>query len=114
MLCLGPPLPPTTEDPGLDCARDLNGVMLCETPLARVNCSRSSTFVRPLAGRRGKSGCQSKAALRSCTHLRFNLVNNYYRRKSCNEIFMQLSIEIVSDIMVCVPGVMEEVLGDQT
>lgn len=28
---------------------DLKAVMLCETPEARVNCSRSSTFVRPLA-----------------------------------------------------------------
>ena len=27
----------------------LNGVMLCDTPDANVNCSRSSTFVRPLA-----------------------------------------------------------------
>lgn len=33
------------------CARVLltNGVMLCETPSAKINCSRSSTFVRPLA-----------------------------------------------------------------
>lgn len=30
---------------------DLNGVMLCETPVARVNCSLNSTFVRPLANK---------------------------------------------------------------
>ena len=29
---------------------DLKPVMLCETPGARVNCSRNSTLVRPLAG----------------------------------------------------------------
>ena len=28
---------------------DLNGVILCDTPDARVNCSLSSTLVRPLA-----------------------------------------------------------------
>ena len=52
MLCLCPC--PETELPGLgspapDCALDLNGVIDCETPEASVNCSRSSTFVRPLA-----------------------------------------------------------------
>merc|ERR1719150_2611320 len=52
MLCLCPC--PETELPGLgspapDCARDLNGVIDCDTPDASVNCSRSSTFVRPLA-----------------------------------------------------------------
>ena len=37
-------------DPDGDCAvLDLNGVMDWETPEARVNCSRSSTLVRPLA-----------------------------------------------------------------
>lgn len=35
-----------------DCAvRDLKGVMLWETPDASVNCSRSSTLVRPLAAK---------------------------------------------------------------
>ena len=52
-LCLCP----ETELPGLGSpapeALDLNGVMDCETPLARVNCSRSSTFVRPFAAKRG-------------------------------------------------------------
>jgi hypothetical protein len=32
-------------------ALDLKGVMDCETPEARVNCSLSSTLVRPLAGK---------------------------------------------------------------
>ena len=42
---------PETEDVGLSLgAFDLNGVMDWETPEARVNCSRSSTLVRPLAG----------------------------------------------------------------
>lgn len=27
----------------------LNAVIVCETPSARINCSRSSMFVRPLA-----------------------------------------------------------------
>lgn len=27
----------------------LNGVMLCDTPSARMNCSRNSTLVRPFA-----------------------------------------------------------------
>ena len=48
---------PETELPGLGSPAaeglDLNAVMDCETPLASVNCSRSSTFVRPLAARRG-------------------------------------------------------------
>ena len=52
-LCLCP----ETELPGLGRpapeALDLNGVMDCETPLARVNCSRSSTFVRPFAAKCG-------------------------------------------------------------
>lgn len=38
---------------GLDCADieilGLNGVMLCDTPSASMNCSRNSMFVRPLA-----------------------------------------------------------------
>lgn len=29
--------------------RGLNAAMLCDTPSARMNCSRSSMFVRPLA-----------------------------------------------------------------
>lgn len=33
---------------------DLNGVMLCDTPSARMNCSRNSTLVRPLASEVGK------------------------------------------------------------
>jgi hypothetical protein len=33
--------------PGL--ALGLNAVILCDTPSARMNCSRSSMFVRPLA-----------------------------------------------------------------
>ena len=42
---------PETEDVGLSLgAFDLNGVIDWETPEARVNCSRSSTLVRPLAG----------------------------------------------------------------
>ncbi len=40
---------PEIELPGLDWARDLNGVIDWETPEARVNCSLSSTFVRPFA-----------------------------------------------------------------
>lgn len=43
---------PETEASGLGPLKegfDLKGVMLCETPAARVNCSRSSTLVRPLA-----------------------------------------------------------------
>lgn len=50
MLCLCP----DTELPGLDWARDLKGVMDCDTPDASVNCSRSSTFVRPLAIKTGE------------------------------------------------------------
>ena len=48
-LCLCP----ETELPGLGSPAaeglDLKAVMDCETPLARVNCSLSSTFVRPFA-----------------------------------------------------------------
>ena len=43
---------PETEASGLGPLKDgldLNGVMLWETPAAKVNCSRSSTLVRPLA-----------------------------------------------------------------
>lgn len=38
--------------------RGLNAAMLCDTPSARMNCSRSSMFVRPLAacGRRPVCG----------------------------------------------------------
>ena len=36
-------------DPGVD-IRGLNAAMLCDTPSARMNCSRSSILVRPLAG----------------------------------------------------------------
>lgn len=28
---------------------DLNAVIVCDTPSAKMNCSRSSIFVRPLA-----------------------------------------------------------------
>ena len=57
-MVIGPWAPflwsPETEEVG-DSPRsprgfDLNGVMDWETPEARVNCSRSSTLVRPLAG----------------------------------------------------------------
>ena len=42
---------PETEEVGLSLgALDLKGVIDWETPEARVNCSRSSTLVRPLAG----------------------------------------------------------------
>ena len=49
--CPGPELP-DTEASGLgplNDGLDLKGAMLCETPAAKVNCSRSSTLVRPLA-----------------------------------------------------------------
>ena len=54
MLGLCPEPPPETEDAAsglgpLNEGLDLKGAMLCETPAANVNCSRSSTFVRPLA-----------------------------------------------------------------
>lgn len=35
-------------DPGVD-IRGLNAAMLCDTPSAKMNCSRSSMLVRPLA-----------------------------------------------------------------
>lgn len=35
-------------DPGVD-MRGLNAAMLCDTPSAKMNCSRSSMLVRPLA-----------------------------------------------------------------
>jgi hypothetical protein len=38
---------PVELPPGL--ALGLNAVILCDTPSARMNCSRSSMFVRPLA-----------------------------------------------------------------
>ena len=45
--------PPDTEEVGLSDgpgpALDLKGVIDCETPEARVNCSLSSTLVLPLA-----------------------------------------------------------------
>jgi len=42
---------PETEEVGLSLgAFDLKGVMDWETPEARVNCSRSSTLVRPFEG----------------------------------------------------------------
>lgn len=31
--------------------RGLNAAMLCDTPSAKMNCSRNSIFVRPLASR---------------------------------------------------------------
>lgn len=41
-------------------ARGLNAAMLCDTPSARMNCSRNSILVRPLAnfvyGGRGGGG----------------------------------------------------------
>ena len=41
----------------------LNGVILCETPGASTNCSRSSTLVRPLAvGQRGVEGGAGRRA----------------------------------------------------
>jgi hypothetical protein len=46
------PAAPATEASGLGPLKDgldLKGAMLCETPAAKVNCSRSSTLVRPLA-----------------------------------------------------------------
>ena len=49
---------PETEDVGLSLgAFDLKGVMDWETPEARVNCSRSSTLVRPFAGWGGLGMC---------------------------------------------------------
>jgi hypothetical protein len=57
-LVIGPdmlglwPEGPATDESGLGPlieAFDLNGAMLWETPEAKVNCSRSSTLVRPLA-----------------------------------------------------------------
>lgn len=38
---------PAELPPGL--ALGLNAVILCDTPSAKMNCSRSSMFVRPLA-----------------------------------------------------------------
>ena len=52
MLPLWPDWPPDTELFGLPSVLEglaLNAVILCETPEAKVNCSRSSTLVRPLA-----------------------------------------------------------------
>jgi hypothetical protein len=53
--CIDPFLvSPDTEEVGLSRgAFDLNGVIDWETPEARVNCSLSSTLVRPLAEGRG-------------------------------------------------------------
>lgn len=37
-------------DPGVDAeVFGLNAVMVCDTPSAKMNCSRSSMLVRPLA-----------------------------------------------------------------
>jgi hypothetical protein len=53
--CPEPPWLDMEEVLGLDFA--LNAVMLCDTPSARMNCSRSSMLVRPLAGVRvGREG----------------------------------------------------------
>ena len=61
------PVSPETEEVGDSRgALDLKGVMDWETPEARVNCSRSSTLVRPLAAqthrvRRGKGARGGKS-----------------------------------------------------
>ena len=58
MLGLGPDGPATDESglgPLIE-AFDLKGAMLWETPAAKVNCSRSSTLVRPLAVWAEKNG----------------------------------------------------------
>ena len=62
-MVMGPCMPPflvspDTEEVGELASRgalDLNGVIDWETPEARVNCSLSSTLVRPLAASRGLS-----------------------------------------------------------
>lgn len=42
----------------------LKALMLCDTPSARMNCSRNSMFVRPLAGRgRGQWACMDITAV---------------------------------------------------
>lgn len=49
---IGPCVGTGDGDPWCDEAfdtRGLNAAMLCDTPSARMNCSRSSMFVRPLA-----------------------------------------------------------------
>ena len=64
ILPLGcPDAPPDTELLGLAPGAaslgllDLKAVILCDAPGAKVNCSRSSTLVRPLAKKIGKNIC---------------------------------------------------------
>jgi hypothetical protein len=59
--------PPDTEEPGLSATEGLSlvlkGVMDCETPEARVNCSLNSTLVRPFAAwgkGQGMCGCKEE------------------------------------------------------
>lgn len=43
---IGDPAPGDCDDTDM---RGLNAVILCDTPSARMNCSRNSMLVRPLA-----------------------------------------------------------------
>jgi len=52
---------PAELAPGL--ALGLNAVILCDTPSAKMNCSRSSMFVRPLAAIQHKEPRASRAGI---------------------------------------------------
>lgn len=52
---------PAELTPGL--ALGLNAVILCDTPSAKMNCSRSSMFVRPLAAIQHKRAPSAKQVM---------------------------------------------------
>ena len=68
-LVMGPAVGTETErGDGLP-AFALNGASDCETPGARMNCSRSSTLVRPLAVMRGGGGVRVGTHGTRCMHV---------------------------------------------